>query len=107
MLRFALAFMVFSLLSSPAGAARLAHPSAVVKTSEKGVAVWRGKAAEPLAPPSLKPAARCAKISVIVTIAGDPPRRLRTHGFWSGENYAAAYQATTQGFYADRMAAGD
>ncbi len=106
MSRIAFALIAFTMVSAPAEAARLIHPSAVAKTTEHGVAVWRGKAPEKIAPPSLKPAAPCAKVSVAVTFAGYPARRLRTHGFWSGENYAAAYQATTQGFYADRMAAG-
>lgn len=107
MWRFAVVFIALGLLSPPAGAAGLANPGAVARTSEKGVTVWRGKAAENPAPPSLKSTAPCAKVSVAVNFAFDPPRRLRTHGFWSSEDYAAAYQTTTQGFYADRMAAGD
>ena len=106
MLRLALAFIAFGLISSPAEAARLAHPSAVARTSEHGVTVWRGKAAAEIAPPSVKPAGACAKVSVVVRFPGYPARRLRTHGFWSGEDYAAAYQTMTQGFYADRMATG-
>jgi len=108
MVRFALVLIAFSMLSPPASAARLFHASGVAKTQEKGVTVWRGKAGEHLSPPTLKAAApACASVSIAVSVARDAPRRLRTHGFWSGENYAAAYQATTQGFYADRMAAGD
>lgn len=106
MSRIALALIIFGLMSAPAGAASLIHPSAVAKSAEKGVTVWRGKARQEIAPPSMKPSAPCAKVSVSVKFAGYPARRRRTHGFWSGENYAAAYQATTQGFYADRMAAG-
>jgi hypothetical protein len=106
MSRIAFALIAFSLISAPAEAATLIHPSAVAKTTEHGVAVWRGKAPEKFAPPKMKPAAPCSKVSVAVRFAGYPARALRTHGFWSGEDYAAAYQATTQGFYADRMAAG-
>ena len=98
MLRIGFAVLALSLLGSPAGAA--------VKTSEKGVTVWRGKAEETPATPSLKSAAPCAKVAVAVHYRYYPARHLRTHGFWSGEDDAAAYQATTQGFYADRMAAG-
>lgn len=98
MLRIGFTVLALSLLGSPAGAA--------VKTSEKGVTIWRGEAQEIPAPPSLKSAAPCAKVTVAVRYGYYPVRRLRTHGFWSGEDYVAAYQATTQGFYADRMAAG-
>lgn len=107
MSRIAFALIAFALMAAPAEAASLIHPSAAAKSAEKGVTVWRGKARQEIAPPSIKPPASCAKVSVAVKFAGYRPRRLRTRGFSSGENYVAAYQATTQGFYADRMAAGN
>ena len=111
MLRIALALIAFSLVSSPAAAARLAHPSAVVKTSEKGVTVWRGKTMETVAPPALKSApARCASKTVVFYGNALPERRQRSQGFWSGDGLTPGMRMTrrplTQGFYADRMAAG-
>jgi len=106
MKRLALALMAFGFLSSPAEAARLFHASGVAKTSEKGVTVWRGKATEKPAP-ALKTDTVCERTSIVINRVGYPPRRMTTRGFWSGENYAAAYLTTTQGFYADRMRAGD
>lgn len=104
MSRFAFALIALSLAAAPADAARLVHPSAVVKSTENGVAIWRGKAQSAIAPLTLKQSGPCARISVVVKQAYYPPRRLRTHGFWSGDGSSAAYPLTTQGFYADRIA---
>ena len=112
MLRFTLAaFAALSLSTTPAGAARLVHPSGAAKTAEKGVTVWRGKTMETVAPPALKSApARCASKTVVFYGNALPERRQRSQGFWSGDGLTPGMRLTrrplTQGFYADRIAAG-
>jgi hypothetical protein len=93
-------------------AAAPAEAASTTNAVEKGVNVWRGpptKAAP--AGPSLKGAGPpCIEKTLIIVRAGYPERRLGTHGFWSGDGLdsglIALTQATTQGFYADRIAAG-
>lgn len=113
MSRIALALLAAGMMAVPAEAASLVHPSATVKTAEKGVAVWRGPApAMKVAAPTLKGAAAapCVQKTVVVYANALPERRLRTQGFWSGDGLTPAMRlsrrAPTQGFYADRMAAG-
>lgn len=112
MLRFTLAaFAALSLSTTPAGAARLVHPSGVAKAAEKGVTVWRGKTRIEVAAPTLKAASpACASKTVVVFANALPERRLRTQGFWSGDGLTPGMRMTrrplTQGFFADRIAAG-
>lgn len=111
MSRIALALIAVSLLAAPAEAASLVRKSAVAKTSENGVTVWRGAPSPKAAAPSLKAAApRCISKTAVVYADHSPARRLRTHGFWSGDfrTPVTGYprREATQGFYADRMAAG-
>ncbi|MCB2098813.1 MAG: hypothetical protein AB7F91_09115 [Parvularculaceae bacterium] len=106
MKRIALAVTAIGILVTPAEAAGLFHPSKVEKTVEKGVTVWRGREHARIAAPALKPAA-CLQATIVIKQVGWPPRRLRTHGFWSGRTPGvAAYPLVTTGFYADRIAAG-
>lgn len=100
MLRFALAGLGL-FLAAPADAA-----SATQSARERGVTVWRGpEAAAAPAVPAERPA--CADRIVVVTAIW-PPRTLRIHGSWSGANlsFDRRLPLTTQGFFADRMAAG-
>lgn len=112
MSRFALALIAASLLAAPAEAASLVRKSAVAMTTESGVTVWRGAPGPNAAAPSLKPAAtpRCISKTVVVYAGNSRARGLRTHGFWSGDfrTPVTGYlrRESTQGFYADRMAAG-
>jgi hypothetical protein len=105
------AVAALSLMAAPAEAARLVHPSGVAKSAEKGVTVWRGKARIDAAPPTLKATPpTCASKTVVVFANALPERRLRTQGFWSGDGLTPGMRLTrrpmTQGFYADRIAAG-
>lgn len=106
MSRFALAFAAAALACLPAQAARLVHPAAAARTVEKGVAVWRAAAVKPAPAPAMKPAPVCATTKISVAMTGWPQRRLQTRGFTSGDAFNSAYTVTTQGFYADRIAAG-
>lgn len=106
MSRFALAFAAAALVSLPAQAARLAHPTAAARTVENRVTVWRGAAVKTAQAPARKQAPACTTTKITVAITGWPQRRLRTRGFTSGDAFKSAYTVTTQGFYADRMAAG-
>lgn len=100
------AFGVF--LVSPATAANLIHPTAATKSVQRGVTVWKGAA--PLAAATLPETAegrRCRETITIAIRIGNPPRRLRTHGFWSGRAPGPlSYSVATSGFFADRIAAG-
>ena len=88
-----------------------AEASAATRTSERGVTVYRG--ATPAALPveaAPAPRAACPKVRVAVTAVW-PARAFRQQGFWSGDGLVtasmrAARRRTTQGFYADRIAAG-
>lgn len=109
--RFLVAVFAFSLVAPSAEAARLVHPSAAVKTAEKGVSVWRGPPlSEREAPDNPAIAAPCLLKTVVVTAKTFPERRLRVEGFWSGDGLTPGMRMTrrplTQGFYADRLAAG-
>ncbi len=102
MLRFSLAFVAAALLAVQAEAA---------SARENGVNVWRGAA--PAGEPSLKGTVDtppCIETTVVIYASGSPERRLRTQGFWSGDGLTAGMRRSrrplTQGFYADRMAAG-
>lgn len=112
MLRSAFAAALALILSTgPASAARLVHPTGVVKSTEKGVNVWRGKERMAVEAPAPKAApAPCVSKTVIVYANALPERRLRTQGFWSGDGLTPAMRLArrplTQGFYADRIAAG-
>ncbi len=108
MSRFALAVIAAALLAGPAEAATRIDASATAKSAEKGVTVWRGPKAKAAASAMLagRPDAASCRLSVVVTErTGWPPRRLATHGFWSGAPFDAPYGITTTGFFADRMAA--
>ena len=108
MLRNLLALAVLMFFSAPAEAAQLLHPSATKNVVEKGVNVWRGparKADAEIRPTTTAPA--CGTTKITVELAGWPPRRLRTHGFWSGRELTQySFGVRTTGFYADRIAAG-
>jgi hypothetical protein len=112
MSRFVYALLAAVLIASPAQAARLVHPSAAAKSAEKGVSIWRGAAKARIAAPAIKPAAATPCVAKIIVIHADAfaERRLRTQGFWSGDGLTPGMRSTrraaTQGFYADRMAAG-
>ena len=88
----------------------MASPADAAGVREKGVTVWRGAAPATVQPPSLKGEAGgpCAHQTIILVESSWPARRLRTHGFWSGDrpNWETRLPLTTQGFYADRIAAG-
>jgi hypothetical protein len=110
--RAAAAALILSLLAVEASAATLVKPSAATQASERGVTVIRG--AKPAAPPAAAtapaPRAACVGAAASVTTVW-PARRFRQQGFWSGDGLVtasmrAARQRTTQGFYADRIAAG-
>lgn len=109
--RAAAAALIFSLAAAEASAATLVKPSAATRASERGVTVIRG--AKPAAPaPEAAPAPRaaCASVTASVTTVW-PARRFRQQGFWSGDGLVtrsmrAANRRHTQGFYADRVAAG-
>lgn len=112
MLRFSLAAIAaLSLTAAPAQAAKLVQPSGVAKSAEKGVTVWRGKAHVEVAAPAPKASpASCASRIVVLHANALPERRLRTQGFWSGDGLTPGMRLTrrplSQGFYADRIAAG-
>ena len=83
---------------------------AMVAKTEKGVRVWRGPAPAASIAPSLKGSAErpCATpISVNLSVSV-LPRRLNVHSFRRNEafNWETRLPYTTQGFYADRIAAG-
>ncbi|HNR77026.1 MAG TPA: hypothetical protein PKM48_07835 [Parvularculaceae bacterium] len=96
------------LLLSPANAANLIHPSAATKSVQRGVTVWKGAPPVEAAPTLSAPREpRCRTIKIVAERIGYPPRRLKTHGFWSGQAAAPySYGVATSGFYADRIAAG-
>ncbi len=109
--RAAAAAFVFSLIAGEASAATLVKPGSATLTSERGVTVIRGAK---LAAPALKaapaPRAACPEVKVTLTRVW-PARAFRQQGFWSGDGLVtasmrAARRRTTQGFYADRIAAG-
>lgn len=110
MLRIIGAAAVLAILAMPAEAASLNFKSATVKSAERGVSVWRGKALEAPAEAAALSGAKaspCKRREIVVAIDGYPPRRLRTHGFWSSrapQRYSFGVPST--GFYADRIAAG-
>ena len=110
--RAAAAALILSVAAAAeACAATLVKPGSAVRTSERGVTVIRG--AKPVELPVVAapaPRAACAEVKVAVTTVW-PARRFRQQGFWSGDGLAtasmrAARRRTTQGFYADRIAAG-
>ncbi len=93
-------------------AVMITEASAATRTSERGVSVVRGAkpalvdAAE-MAP---MPRAACQLTNIAITTVW-PARRFRQQGFWSGDGLVnasmrAASRRHTQGFYADRLAAG-
>lgn len=110
MLRFIGALAALTIIASPAAAAQTNFKSSTAKTAERGVTVWRGKAPEkPAEAAALSgaKAASCEKREIVVAIDGYPPRRLRTHGFWSGRApHRLSFGVPSTGFYADRVAAG-
>ena len=111
MIRLVFALAALMLIAVPAEASRLVHPSAAAKTVEKGVSVWRGPALKPQTA-AAKPAtaAPCVTKKIIVHANALPERRLRVQGFWSGDGLTPGMRLSrrplTQGFYADRRAAG-
>jgi hypothetical protein len=110
MLRFAFALAAFSLAAPAADAASLLHPSATARKAEKGVSVWRGPALKEAPAPIVAAPAPCVSRTIITYANALPERRLRVQGFWSGDGLTAgmrlARRPLTQGFYADRIAAG-
>lgn len=109
MSRFAFVIAAAALLAGPAGAANPVHASATAKSVEKGVTVWRGPIMKAAAAPILagQPNAAPCRLTIVLTDrTGWAPRRLATHGFWSGRPFGAPYGVATAGFFADRMAAG-
>lgn len=102
MLRLGLAVVAAMLFAAPAFAATSAR--------EGGVTVWRAASSAAPEAPSLKGGPdSCERTTVILVVENRwPPRRLRTHGFWSGDSlsWQTRLPLTTQGFFADRMAAG-
>jgi hypothetical protein len=106
-------FFLAGVAVSSAEAAVLHHPSKTVRTVEKGVAVWRGAKSMPA--PSLKggaPQAPKDRPTCSLTLTSVwPDRPVRVHGFYSGEATQTratrlASRKATQGFFADRIAAG-
>lgn len=104
MSRFALGLIAAALVALPAEAA-------VSSKSERGVRVWRGApAAASIAAPSLKggdePA--CSTVVTVNVSASFRPRRLITHKIRRNEafDWEKRLPYTTQGFFADRIAAG-
>jgi hypothetical protein len=101
MSRLAALIIAASLIAAPA--------EAMVAKSEKGVRVWRGPPAASLAPSlkgdAEKPCAKPISINLSVSVL---PRRLNVHSFRRNEafNWETRLPYTTQGFYADRIAAG-
>ncbi len=101
--------------NTTANAATLQFKSKAVQTTESGVTVWRGAKRAPQTP-TLKgetlAAKPCVKQSVEISFTTAwPDRRLRVHGFYSGKATLTpamklARRRVTQGFYADRIAAG-
>jgi hypothetical protein len=91
----------FAALSPPAEAA-------IAVKMEKGVRVWRAPVA--VAAPTLKrDSGACPHMEIaIIKDFGAPARRLRIHGFSAGDGFGLEQRLplTTQGFYADRIAAG-
>jgi hypothetical protein len=107
--RFAFALIIVALFTAPAEASTLIHASATAKSAEKGVTVWRGPKAKAAAVAMLagkSGGADCRMTVVLRAPAGWAPRRLATHGFWSGNPFSAPYGISTSGFFADRVAAG-
>lgn len=100
-----------ALFAAEASAATLVKAGSATRTSERGVTVIRG--AKPIAPTAeAAPAPRisCPDVRAVVTTVW-PARAFRQQGFWSGDGLVtasmrAARRRTTQGFYADRIAAG-
>ena len=97
--------------AAPADAARLHHKSGIVKTTERGVAVWRRAAETPPAPmPERRVEMRRIAVRMSACSCQWPERGLRTQGFWSGDGQSAggacARRPVTRGFYADRIAIG-
>lgn len=113
MSRIGLLYTVAALLIAGTGAeaATLVKPGSASVSTERGVTVIRGaKPAARPAEPAPAPRTACAEAKVSVTTVW-PARRFRSQGFWSGDGLStasmrAARRRTTQGFYADRMAAG-
>ena len=109
--RAAAAALILSLIGADASAATLVKPGSATRSAERGVTVIRGaKPAEIAAEAAPAPRAACLKADASVTTVW-PARRFRQQGFWSGDGLTtasmrAARQRTTQGFYADRIAAG-
>lgn len=110
--RAAAAALVLSLVAAEASAATLVNPSSATRASERGVTVTRGAKPAPAltaaAAPAPRPACRAASAAVTTVWPG---RRFRQQGFWSGDGLVtasmrAARRPYTQGFYADRIAAG-
>lgn len=105
------AALLLSLVAVEASAATLVKPGSATRAIERGVTVIRG--AKPIAlAAEAAPAPRAARPEVKVSVTTVwPARRFRQQGFWSGDGLVtasmrAARQPTTQGFYADRIAAG-
>ncbi len=105
------AALLMSLAAAEAGAATLVKPGSATRASEKGVTVIRGaKPAALAAAAAPTPRAPCPVAKVAATTVW-PARAFRQQGFWSGDGLVtasmrAANRRTTQGFYADRIAAG-
>jgi hypothetical protein len=109
--RAAAAAFLFSIIAAEASAATLVKPGSATRTSERGVTVIRGGKPAAL-PAEAAPATRaaCPEVKVAVSTVW-PARAFRQQGFWSGDGLVtasmrAARRSTTQGFYADRIAAG-
>ncbi len=105
------AALLFFLGAAEASAATLVKPGTAIRASERGITVVRGAKSVALAAETpATPRATCPEVKVSVTTVW-PERRFRQQGFWSGDGLVtasmrAARQRTTQGFYADRIAAG-
>jgi hypothetical protein len=105
------AAILISMLAAEASAATLVKPGSATRASERGVTVIRGARPAPdlAAPPA--PRAPCPAARIAVTTVW-PARAFRIQGFWSGDGLGAASMRAasrryTQGYYADRIAAGD
>ncbi|MEZ5896333.1 MAG: hypothetical protein R3C40_02065 [Parvularculaceae bacterium] len=105
-------------MASTVATAQAATPqfkSKAAQTVESGVTVWRGARPAPDTP-ALKgeklAATPCATQTVEISFTTAwPDRHLRVHGFYSGKATQTpamklAQRRATQGFYADRIAAG-
>lgn len=105
------AALMLSLFAVEASAATLVKPGSATRVSERGVTVIRGANPSALvAPTAPVPRAACPAANVAATTVW-PARAFRQQGFWSGDGLVtrsmrAANRRTTQGFYADRIAAG-